>query len=227
MLVSTSSAHFPYLRNKGGSQSRQLRPEWKPQHRNGKNSQKAATPTCCEACEPCDLLWKLTFRGVKHLEPLFSISRLHMQSEGGKYFTCYSRCSIQRLQSILKCCSFDSPYTHKGVTARARTKIPKYHLDDVGIWLAGRLGLLSYLGTCSYLWLRYQWMQVAHNQSRKTIWWFTLPTCVYRIKKGENLLLYTKNDSKPPSTSTVEGEFTYSFLDDCICILPKYERFSW
>jgi len=30
----------------------------KPQHRSGKNSQKVATPTCCEAC---DLLWKLTF----------------------------------------------------------------------------------------------------------------------------------------------------------------------
>jgi len=56
-----SSAHFPYLRNKGGSQWRQLRPEWKPQHRSGKNPQ-VATPNCCEACQPCDLLWKLTFR---------------------------------------------------------------------------------------------------------------------------------------------------------------------
>jgi len=61
MLVGTSSGHFPYLRNKGGSQWRQLRPEWKRQHRSGKNSQEVATPTCCEACEPCDLLWKLTF----------------------------------------------------------------------------------------------------------------------------------------------------------------------
>ena len=60
MLVGTSSAHFPYLHNKGGSQWRQLRPEWKPQHRSGKNSQEIATPFCCEACEPCDLLWKLT-----------------------------------------------------------------------------------------------------------------------------------------------------------------------
>ena len=31
------------------------------QHRSGQNSQEVATPTCCEACEPCDLLWKLTF----------------------------------------------------------------------------------------------------------------------------------------------------------------------
>jgi len=61
MLIGTSSAHFPYLRNKGGSQWRQLRPEWQPQHRSGKNSQEVATPTCCEACKPCDLLWKLTF----------------------------------------------------------------------------------------------------------------------------------------------------------------------
>ena len=60
MLVGTSSAHFSYLHNKRGSQWTQLRPEWKPQHRSGKNSQKIATPTCCEACEPCDLLWKLT-----------------------------------------------------------------------------------------------------------------------------------------------------------------------
>jgi len=30
MLVGTSSTHFPYLRNKGGSQWRQLQPEWKP-----------------------------------------------------------------------------------------------------------------------------------------------------------------------------------------------------
>jgi len=60
MLVGTSSAHFPYLRNKGGLQWRQLRPEWKPQHCSGKNSQEVATPTCCQACEPCDLLWKLT-----------------------------------------------------------------------------------------------------------------------------------------------------------------------
>jgi len=60
MLVDTSSAHFPFLRNKGGSQWRQLRPEWKPQHRSGKNSQEVPTPTCREACEPCDLLWKLT-----------------------------------------------------------------------------------------------------------------------------------------------------------------------
>ena len=60
MLVGTSSAYFPYLRNKGGSQWRQLRPEWKPQNRSGKNSQEVATPTCYEACESCDLLWKLT-----------------------------------------------------------------------------------------------------------------------------------------------------------------------
>jgi len=44
--VGTSSAHFPYLRNKRGSQWRQLWPEWKPQHRSGKNSQEVATPTC-------------------------------------------------------------------------------------------------------------------------------------------------------------------------------------
>jgi len=31
VLVGTSNAYFPYLRNKGGSQWRQLRPEWKPQ----------------------------------------------------------------------------------------------------------------------------------------------------------------------------------------------------
>jgi len=61
MLVGTSSAHFPYLRNKGGSQWRQLWPEWKPRHRSGKNSREVATPTCWEACEPYDLLWKLTF----------------------------------------------------------------------------------------------------------------------------------------------------------------------
>jgi len=48
MLVGTSSAHFPYLHNKGGSQWRQLRSEWKPQHRSGNNSQEIATPTCCE-----------------------------------------------------------------------------------------------------------------------------------------------------------------------------------
>jgi len=64
MLVGTSSAHFPYLRNKGSSQWRQLRPEWKPQHRSGKNLQEVATPACCEACEPCDLLWKLAFRVI-------------------------------------------------------------------------------------------------------------------------------------------------------------------
>jgi len=62
MLVGTSNANFPFLRNKGGSQWRQLWPEWKPQHRSGKNSQEVAYPTCCEACEPCDLLWKLTYR---------------------------------------------------------------------------------------------------------------------------------------------------------------------
>jgi len=59
-----SSAHFPYLRDKEGSQWRQLGPEWKPQHRSGKNSLELATQTCCEACEPCDLLWKLTFKGI-------------------------------------------------------------------------------------------------------------------------------------------------------------------
>ena len=59
MLVGYSSAHFPYLRNKGSSQWRQLRPEWEPQHRSGKNSQEVATPTCCKAC---DLLLKLTLR---------------------------------------------------------------------------------------------------------------------------------------------------------------------
>jgi len=32
MLVGTSSAHFPSLRNKGGSKWRQLQPEWKTQH---------------------------------------------------------------------------------------------------------------------------------------------------------------------------------------------------
>jgi len=57
MLVGTSSAHFSYLRNKRGSRWRQLRPEWKLQHRSGNNSQEVATPTCCKAC---DLLWKLT-----------------------------------------------------------------------------------------------------------------------------------------------------------------------
>jgi len=57
MLVGTSSAHFPYLPNKGGSHRRQLRPEWKPQYRSGKNSQEVATPTCYE---PCELLWKRT-----------------------------------------------------------------------------------------------------------------------------------------------------------------------
>ena len=66
MLVGTSCAHFPYLRNKGGSQWRQLWPEWKPQHRSGKNSQEVAIPNCCEACEPCDLLWKITFTFGAH-----------------------------------------------------------------------------------------------------------------------------------------------------------------
>jgi len=56
MLVGTSSANLPYLSNKGSSQWRQLRPEWKPQHHSGKNSQEVATQTCWEACEPCDLL---------------------------------------------------------------------------------------------------------------------------------------------------------------------------
>jgi len=46
MLVGTSSAHFPYLCNKERSQWRQLRPEWKLQHRSGKNSQEVAIPTC-------------------------------------------------------------------------------------------------------------------------------------------------------------------------------------
>ena len=61
MLVGTSSAHFPYLRNKGGSQWRQLRPEWKTQHRSGKNSQEVATPTCCEPLGALRPQWKLTF----------------------------------------------------------------------------------------------------------------------------------------------------------------------
>jgi len=59
MLVGTSSAHFPYLRNKGSSQWRQLRPEWERQHRSGKNSPEVATPTCFKAC---DLLLKLTLK---------------------------------------------------------------------------------------------------------------------------------------------------------------------
>jgi len=67
MLVGTSCAHFPYLRNKGSWQWRQLRPEWKPQHCSGKNSQEVATPTCCEACENFDMLWKLTFRVYREL----------------------------------------------------------------------------------------------------------------------------------------------------------------
>jgi len=66
-LVGISSVHFPYLRNKGGSQWRLLRPEWKPQHRSGKNSE-VAIPTCCEACEPWDLLWKLTLTNLLRLE---------------------------------------------------------------------------------------------------------------------------------------------------------------
>jgi len=65
-----SSAHFPFLHNKGSSQWRQLRPEWKPQHRSGKNSQEVATPTCCEAC---DLLWKLTFRELSTLSMKFTV----------------------------------------------------------------------------------------------------------------------------------------------------------
>jgi len=72
-----SSAHFPYLRNKGGSQWRRLRPEWKPQHRSGKNSQEVATPTCCEACEPRDLLQKLTFTAQTiYIFLLFAIDRV-------------------------------------------------------------------------------------------------------------------------------------------------------
>jgi len=76
MPVSTSSVHFPYLRNKGGWQWRQLRPEWKPQHRSGKSLQEVATPTCCEACEPCDLLWKLTLTSYIYITERYGVANI-------------------------------------------------------------------------------------------------------------------------------------------------------
>jgi len=60
MLVGTSNVHFPYLRNKGGSQWRQFRPEWKPQHCSGKNLQEVTIPTCCKPLGALRPQWKLT-----------------------------------------------------------------------------------------------------------------------------------------------------------------------
>ena len=95
MLVGTSSAHFPYLRNKGGSQWRQLRPEWKPQHRSGKISQGGRNPNLLRSMRALRSAMETNLKGWI-VRQIFEFTRLFR-----KLSFCLSLCSLLIAKQLL------------------------------------------------------------------------------------------------------------------------------